>query len=138
MVASVVFDGQTLSSIKQVWTPYEATLIIVDGNLNLRPWKSGQQAEHTQPGFHRGFGLRLGQADNTSKPRDAFGPRMLGHIGTQVGDGDLPGMKKQVRGDNTFCQWDPATKVCHCAEGRRGRKTTPHHCFVGAESCAPY
>ena len=42
MVAPVVFDGQALKAIKQVGAADETTSNVMDGNLNLWPWKSGK------------------------------------------------------------------------------------------------
>ncbi|HEY8864317.1 MAG TPA: hypothetical protein VIO37_09120 [Candidatus Dormibacteraeota bacterium] len=113
VVAAVVFDCQALNRIKQVWAAWETVLIVMDGNLNLRSRESGQHEDHPQPGLHWGFGLRLGQVDNTSEPRDALGSSMLGNMGTQIGDGNEPGMKEHVRADDPFGEWISASEVDH-------------------------
>jgi hypothetical protein len=72
--------------------------------LNLRPRKSGKHEEHPKPGFDRGLGLRLGEINNAPKPGDAPDSRMLADIRQQLGDGYEPGMKEQVRGDDSLGQ----------------------------------
>jgi hypothetical protein len=91
-------------------------LIVIDGDLNLRPRESGAHEEQAQPGLHRGLGLGLGQVNDTPKPGDALGSRMLLDVAEQLGDGDHAGMKEQVRGHDAFCQRIPATEVDHRAE----------------------
>jgi hypothetical protein len=61
VIATVVFDRQALKAIQQVWTAYETASMVVDGNLNLRPWEPGKHEQHPQPGLHCGFGLRVGR-----------------------------------------------------------------------------
>jgi len=47
VVAAVVFDRQALQAIKQVWTPQEAAVVVMDRNLNIRPGESSEHEEHS-------------------------------------------------------------------------------------------
>jgi hypothetical protein len=47
VVAAVVFDCQAVFPIQEVGTTYEAAARVVDGNLDLRPRKSGIYEQHT-------------------------------------------------------------------------------------------
>lgn len=47
VVAAVVFNGKALTAIEQVWAAQKPTLIVIDGNLDLRPRKSGEHEEQT-------------------------------------------------------------------------------------------
>jgi hypothetical protein len=53
VVAAVVFDCQALKAIEEVWTAQETALVVIDRNLNLRPWDSSEYEEHSQSGLHR-------------------------------------------------------------------------------------
>lgn len=46
VVAAVVLDGKALKTIQQVWTAQKPALIVIDGNLDLRPRKSGEHKLH--------------------------------------------------------------------------------------------
>jgi hypothetical protein len=46
MVASVVFDCQSLTAIKQVWARNETALVVIERSLNLWPWESAEHEEH--------------------------------------------------------------------------------------------
>ena len=108
----------------------------MDRNLNLRPGETGEEEEHTQPRLHWGLGLRFGQVNNVPKSSDALGSCMLGDMGSQLGDGNQPGMKEQVRGDDSFCQGISACEVDDSTEWRGGRETTPQYDLLGAEGGA--
>ncbi len=116
MVATVVFDRQVLKSVEKVWSAQETPLIIMYRHLNLRPRKPCEHEEHAQPGLHWRLGLRLSQVNNTPKTCDALGSSMLDDISAQLGDGHQPGMKDQVRCNDSFCQWIPASEVDHSAD----------------------
>jgi hypothetical protein len=115
MVAAVVFESQALGAVKQVWTGYFVALIVVDGTLNLRPREPGAHEEHSQPGLHWGLGLRLSQGNYPAEPSNALGFRVLSDISAQSCDGYQPGVKDQIRGDDSFCQWISAAEVDHGA-----------------------
>jgi hypothetical protein len=102
VVAAVIFDCQTLQAVKQVWTPQETAVVVMDRNLNIRPGKSSEHEEHSQPGLHRGLGLRVSLVHNPPKPGDALCSRMLGDIAVQLGDGYQFGMEEHVRCDDSF------------------------------------
>jgi hypothetical protein len=99
VVAAVVFNGQALKAIEQVWASQEAAFVVMDRNLNLRPWESSEYEEDPQPGLHCGLGFRLRQLNNAPKPGDALCSRMLSDMHAKLGDGDQPGMKGQVHSD---------------------------------------
>jgi hypothetical protein len=103
MIGAVVFDCQALMAVEQIWTAHEPALIIVNRNLNLRPWEAGQHKEHSKPGFHCGLGLRLGQVNNAPKASDALSSQMVGDMSAQLGDGNQPGMEEHVRSDHPVC-----------------------------------
>jgi hypothetical protein len=111
MVAAVVFDCKALKGIKQIWAGYETALMVMDRNLNPRPWEAGEHEEHSEPGLHGGLGPRLGQVNNAPKPSDALGSRMLGEVDAQFGDGNQPCMKDEVHSDHPFRQWISSSKV---------------------------
>jgi hypothetical protein len=46
VIATVIFDCQALIAIKQIWTAYDTASLVIDGNLNLRPWESGKHEQH--------------------------------------------------------------------------------------------
>ena len=121
VIATVVFDCQALKAIKQVWTAQETALVVMDRNLSFRRREPSEHEEHPQPGFHRGLGFRFSQLNNPTKPGDALRSRMLGDMSAKVGDGNQPGMKEQVRSDDSFHQWISASEVDHRTECRRGR-----------------
>jgi hypothetical protein len=102
VIAAVVFDCQPLKAIEQVRTTYETALTVMDGNLNLRPRKSGKHEQHPQPGLHWGLGLRLGQVNNVPKPSDAFSSRMICNIIPQLGHRHELCMKKHVCSDDSL------------------------------------
>jgi hypothetical protein len=104
VVAAVIFNRQALLAIEEVWTSQEAALIVIDGNLKLRPRKSGEYQQHTEPGLHWGFGLRFGQINNAPKPFDASGPGMLTDVSAQFADRDQLGVKEHVDGNDSFGQ----------------------------------
>ena len=66
VAATVVFDRQLLTRIQEVRTAKETSLIVMDGNLNLRARQLGKYEDHPQPSLHSGLGLRLGQPDHTA------------------------------------------------------------------------
>ncbi len=133
VVAAVVFDCQAVKSIEQVWPAQETALVVMDRNLSLRRWEPGKHEEHPQPGLHCGLGFRLRQLNNPPNPGDALYTRMLGDVGAQFGDGDQPGMKEQIRSDDSFGQWISASEVDHRTECRRGRQSTAQHDLAAGE-----
>jgi hypothetical protein len=102
VVAAVVFDGQAVKAIEQVWTAQETALVVIDRNLNLRPWESSEYEEHSQSGLHCGLGLRLRQLNNAPKPGDALDSWMLSDMLAKIGDADQPGMEGQVHSDDSL------------------------------------
>ena len=115
MVAAVVFDRQLVKSVEKVWTAQEPPLIIVYRHLNLRSRKPCEHEEHAQPCLHWRLGFRLSQVNNTPKTCDALGSSMLDDISAQLGYGHQPGMKDQVRCNDSFRQWISASEVDHSA-----------------------
>jgi len=65
MIAAVVFDGKALTGIKEIGTAQEATCLVVDGNLDLRPGKPGEHEQHAQSSLHSGLGFGFDQGDNS-------------------------------------------------------------------------
>jgi hypothetical protein len=109
------------------------SLVVMDRNLNLRPWDAGQHKEHPEAGLHCGFGSRLDKLKNAPKPSDALGARVLGGITAEFGDVNQAGMEDQIRSDHTFCQWISSSEVDHRTErGRRGQRA-PQHDLVRGE-----
>jgi hypothetical protein len=47
MVAAVIFDSQALQAIKQVGTPQDTAMVVMDRNLNIRPGESSEHEEHS-------------------------------------------------------------------------------------------
>ena len=95
-------------------------LNVMDRTLNLRPREPSEHEEHPESGLHWRLGPGLGQVDNTPKPGDAFGSRMLSDICAQLGMGNPFGMKDHVRGDDSFCQWISASEDDDRSECRCG------------------
>ena len=117
MVAAVIFDCQALTRIEQVGAAQEAASIVMDGNLNLRPRKSGQHEQHPQPGLHWGLGVRLGQVDNSPQPRDALDSTMFCDVTAKLSRGHEPRVKEEVHGDDPFRQWISSAQVHRRAQG---------------------
>jgi hypothetical protein len=53
VIAAVVLDGQALKAIEQVGTAQETAFVVMDRNLDLRPWEPSEYEEHPQSGLHR-------------------------------------------------------------------------------------
>src|SRR5260370_19505699 len=111
---------------------------VADGNLNLRPRKSGEHEEHPKPGLHWGLGLRLAQVNNAPEPSDSLGTRMLCGIAAELGDRDQPRIQEHVRGDHSLDQWLSAGEIDDRTESGRGRKATPSHDFLAPKGGAPH
>jgi hypothetical protein len=85
VIAAVEFNSQTLNAVKEVRPAQESPPIIVDGNLNFRSGKSGENEEHSKPCLHRRLSLWLSQLHSTPQSSDPFGSWMLGDMTAQVG-----------------------------------------------------
>jgi hypothetical protein len=137
VVGAVVFDHQVLAPIKQVWAAQETSSVVMDGNLNLWPRKSGEDEKHPKPGLHWGLGLRLGQINNVPEPSDSLSTRMLRGTAAELCDRHQPRMQEHVRNDNSLEQRLSADEVNDRTECGRGRKATPSHDFLTPKGGAP-
>src|SRR2546428_13845655 len=61
---------------------------------------------------------------------------MVCDVSEQAGHGDESGMKKQVRGNDSFRQRISASEVDHRTERRCSGQATPQHDFLAGESAA--
>lgn len=104
MVATVEFDHQAGVPKKHICPTQKGTLPIANLNLNLRTRETGEQEEHSEPGLHCRFSVRLGQVDNAPEPGDAFPSAVLRDVSAQLCDGDERGVKRHIGGNDSLCQ----------------------------------